>query len=332
MLLFLDFDGVLRRKHAPLYRLEASIVERLAAVLREYPEVRIVVTSSWTDAYSLEHIRGLFPADIAARILGKTPRDKSATEHTRHREVAAYLRRLGVATLWVALDDDPLHYPKHAPLVPGRPRDRPGCGRCLVAEAALRERARSIPGNASLWGVTKARSNRRSQCSRLASLTSLSPRTAVLIRLLGSVQHRDKRLEIASVRSSHVAVPHQLHPLPRVVVLFLAFGAGRTIEKAHVVARCTGFCRREVQLDIAESSADGVRRCRCGFPAIALADMEPNLPVAWMSPDAFNHSCQRLARVLLPHPGTRLSRGCDPDVVGVVGPSTDQEPVCLTAR
>ena len=117
MLLFLDFDGVLRRKQAPLYRLEASLVERLAAVLREYPEVGIVVTSSWTDAYSLDHIKGLFPSDLALRILGKTPRVRGDVEHARYREVLAYLRRSGMATPWVALDDDPLHYPENAPVV-----------------------------------------------------------------------------------------------------------------------------------------------------------------------------------------------------------------------
>jgi hypothetical protein len=46
MLLFLDSDGVLRRTQAPLYKLEPALVARLAALLDEYPEVRVVVTSS----------------------------------------------------------------------------------------------------------------------------------------------------------------------------------------------------------------------------------------------------------------------------------------------
>lgn len=117
MLLFLDFDGVLRRKQAPLYKLEAALVERLAGLLREYSEVEVIVTSSWTDAYSLKHIKGLFPPDIASRIVGQTPRASSDSDHARHREVLVYLSRVAGAGPWVALDDDPLNYPEHAPVV-----------------------------------------------------------------------------------------------------------------------------------------------------------------------------------------------------------------------
>ena len=116
MLLFLDFDGVLRRKQAPLYKLERALVERLAELLREYPEVEVVVTSTWTDAFSLKQIKDLFPQYISSRIVGKTERTLRNDDHARYNEVLAYLH--GVPkTAWVALDDDPLHYPGHTPLV-----------------------------------------------------------------------------------------------------------------------------------------------------------------------------------------------------------------------
>jgi hypothetical protein len=85
MLLFLDFDGVLRRKQAPLYCVEQTLLDRLVVSLREYPEVSVVITSSWTEAFSLEEIKRLFPADIASRILGKTPRVQTQSEHRSSR-------------------------------------------------------------------------------------------------------------------------------------------------------------------------------------------------------------------------------------------------------
>ena len=117
MLLFLDFDGVLRRKQAPLFRLEAALVERLVGLLREYPAVEIVVTSSWTDAYPLEQIKRLFPSDIAARIVGKTTRASINDDHARYNEVLAYLDRSAESNPWVALDDDPLNFPGAAPVI-----------------------------------------------------------------------------------------------------------------------------------------------------------------------------------------------------------------------
>jgi|SRR5215471_618472 len=117
MLLFLDFDGVLRRKQAPLYKLESDLVQLLIGLLREYSRVEVVVTSSWTDAYPLNQIKELFPRDISLRIVGKTTRRSSQDEHARYREVLAYLDRFADPPPWVALDDDPLNYPDHAAVV-----------------------------------------------------------------------------------------------------------------------------------------------------------------------------------------------------------------------
>ena len=92
-------------------------MERLVELLREYPEVEVVITSSWTDAYPLKHIKDLFPPDVASRILGKTVRELSNDDHSRYREILVYLRSVPGSVPWVALDDDPLNYPKQAPVV-----------------------------------------------------------------------------------------------------------------------------------------------------------------------------------------------------------------------
>src|SRR5205809_682608 len=108
MILFLDFDGVLRRSSAPRYQLENRCREPFEALMREYPDVRIVITSSWREAYSLAQIKGHFSADIAGRILGVTPIAQDRHGCYRHREVLAFLKRGNLESEpWVAVDDDP---------------------------------------------------------------------------------------------------------------------------------------------------------------------------------------------------------------------------------
>jgi hypothetical protein len=143
MLLFLDFDGVLRRKQAPLYCVEQTLLDRLVVSLREYPEVSVVITSSWTEAFSLEDIKRLFTSDNSSRILGETPRVQTLSEHRRHIEVSAYLRRAGLAQEWVAVDDDPLNYPPQAPVV----LVDPGTGLDAAAVAALERYFNEARGN-----------------------------------------------------------------------------------------------------------------------------------------------------------------------------------------
>lgn len=63
MFLFLDFDGVLHPE--PLYG-DGELFCRLPlleALLREFPEVSIVVSSTWRDTRTVEELRKLFSAD-----------------------------------------------------------------------------------------------------------------------------------------------------------------------------------------------------------------------------------------------------------------------------
>lgn len=113
MLIFLDLDGVLRRRTAPLYKLEPALVQTFEDTVRGLPGAQIVITSSWREAFSLREIRGHFSPDIASRIVGVTPVSQTQEGFPRHREVLAYLkRRTTTAEKWIAIDDDPLHYPK----------------------------------------------------------------------------------------------------------------------------------------------------------------------------------------------------------------------------
>ena len=117
-ILFLDLDGVLRRRTSPLYELDRDLVANLESILRAFTDVQVVITSSWREAFSLAELRKHFAADIAARIVGVTPSSKSREGFYRHREVLAYLKHKGAAAdSWLAVDDDREHYPPDAPVL-----------------------------------------------------------------------------------------------------------------------------------------------------------------------------------------------------------------------
>lgn len=111
MILFLDFDGVLHE----LDRLMGifSREEHLAHVLRDYPQIEIVVSSAWRQDYTLQNIRTFFLTDLRNRIVGITPtleiHDAGDIAGSRYREILTYLD--GNAADWLALDDDAILFP-----------------------------------------------------------------------------------------------------------------------------------------------------------------------------------------------------------------------------
>jgi len=85
-LIFLDFDGVLHsvRSNARLF----EHVARLAEMLAPYPEVRVVVSSSWRHAHEEDALQG-FLRPLAERLLGVTPKLAGAL---RQDEIKAWLQ------------------------------------------------------------------------------------------------------------------------------------------------------------------------------------------------------------------------------------------------
>lgn len=127
LLLYLDFDGVLHhedvRQHprrgiylnAPSeYRLcqHAPLLESL---LRPYPAVRIVLSTSWVRALGYSRTVKRLPPDLRERVIG-------ATYHSKMHERAFAMLPRGVQVLddverrtprdWLALDDDASGWPK----------------------------------------------------------------------------------------------------------------------------------------------------------------------------------------------------------------------------
>lgn len=118
MLIFLDFDGVLRRRASTPMVFDADCLACFEAAVRAIPKARIVITSSWRDIETLSEIRIRFSPDIALRVIGMVGYVLTSDDFPRHREVLAYLKNEGLeGQPWVALEDDPVAYPASAPVL-----------------------------------------------------------------------------------------------------------------------------------------------------------------------------------------------------------------------
>ena len=115
MILFLDFDGVLHQEYiadtAPgAVRSESdfSCLPRFEAVMRDFPQVDIVISSAWRETNSLDALRKLFSSDIANRIVSVTPILPLSIDARREREILAWLSMSGrESETIVAVDDWP---------------------------------------------------------------------------------------------------------------------------------------------------------------------------------------------------------------------------------
>ncbi len=103
ILLFLDFDGVLHP--APPHNRDVGVfscLEKFEAVLRDFPELKIVISSSWREQFDLDMMRSFFADDIAARIIGVLPSPWTS----RQKEIKHYLAENNFSALpWIVLDD-----------------------------------------------------------------------------------------------------------------------------------------------------------------------------------------------------------------------------------
>jgi len=103
MILFLDFDGVLH----PLNRATGTFarVPHFEQVMRDYPEVDIVISSAWREEHSIEALRLVFSEDFRHRIIDVTP-ILANKPHLREAEILSWLRDVGREyESWLALDD-----------------------------------------------------------------------------------------------------------------------------------------------------------------------------------------------------------------------------------
>ena len=131
MYLFLDYDGVLnpdavyleRRRpvlHAPgeLFQWSPPLIE----ALEPFPEVQIVLSTSWVRYRGYSRAKHVLPLELSRRVVGATyhsgmsrrPQDEGGFQLpvcwwdrvTRYQQIVAYVQRAGVKD-WLAIDDHP---------------------------------------------------------------------------------------------------------------------------------------------------------------------------------------------------------------------------------
>lgn len=110
--LFLDFDGVMHPEFCHESKHFVHL-ETFEAVMRAAPHVEVVISSTWRQKRSLDELKALFTADVAARIVGTTPLyaqldgvPDSLQGYEREAECKSWLRQHGRVTQeWLALDD-----------------------------------------------------------------------------------------------------------------------------------------------------------------------------------------------------------------------------------
>ncbi|MCB1939235.1 MAG: hypothetical protein KDF24_10210 [Rhodocyclaceae bacterium] len=116
---FLDFDGVTH----PWREVEDfRCLPRIEAVLREFEEARIVITSDWRTVFSQTRLAARFAEDIRPRIAGVTPlllpKNGRSFFGLREAEARQWLaaHKAGDAA-WLAIDDAPGNWPTRARLI-----------------------------------------------------------------------------------------------------------------------------------------------------------------------------------------------------------------------
>lgn len=110
--LFLDFDGVLHPEFCHESR-HFSCLPFLEQVLRQVPDVDVVISSTWRLQWPVEQLRSRFSPDVAHRVIGATPQftdledvPDSLLGYEREAECQAWLRAHDRAVFpWLAVDD-----------------------------------------------------------------------------------------------------------------------------------------------------------------------------------------------------------------------------------
>lgn len=145
-ILFVDFDGVLHPEfcHESKHFMHRDTFE---AVVRTFPNIELVISSTWRLQRPLDVLKKLFSEDVAARVIGTTPLYAELDDvpdtlegYQREAECRSWLRRHGrVAQEWMALDDRSWNFRPFNPnvfLVDGHVGLNAEAARTLVARLA----------------------------------------------------------------------------------------------------------------------------------------------------------------------------------------------------
>jgi hypothetical protein len=125
--LYLDFDGVLHHENVMWHHRKGPYLKAppeyvlfqhsdlLASMLQPYPEIKIVLSTSWARVYGCDKAAKRLPAALRARVIGATFHSQMYepwfVDAPRGMQVWGDVVRRKPRD-WLALDDDYLHWPK----------------------------------------------------------------------------------------------------------------------------------------------------------------------------------------------------------------------------
>ncbi len=122
MIIFLDFDGVLRRNSDPIGELNPNILKLFESTILNISEITktgIVISSDWRISNEFEQLKIMFPNSIADLIFGCTPYIAQPCEYERFVEITMFFEENEhlANEKWIAIDDREYYFPDHAPLL-----------------------------------------------------------------------------------------------------------------------------------------------------------------------------------------------------------------------
>lgn len=121
VILFVDFDGVLHPRYED-QSVPADVafchLPRFEAVMRDFPGVEIVISSTWREQFGFDELRAWFSSDIARRITATAllPKHHAPPPMVERREweITSWLNANGRQNEpWIALDDAAWQFKHH---------------------------------------------------------------------------------------------------------------------------------------------------------------------------------------------------------------------------
>jgi hypothetical protein len=105
--LFLDFDGVLHGTEYHSIHFE-HLQKWMNCLLPYQKDIQVIISSSWREEHSFEHLLNFFPKNFRNFIQGITPTlPENMKDGMREKEILLYLEEHHLKNEpWIALDDD----------------------------------------------------------------------------------------------------------------------------------------------------------------------------------------------------------------------------------
>ncbi len=125
-IIFLDYDGVLHpdqvvndRRLGVILRCDGHNLfehtELLLSLLEPYPEIKIVLSTSWVRVLGFDQAKNRLPAELQERVVGATY-SESMSEYfaglSRYDQISDYVNEHEI-TDWIAIDDDGEGWPEN---------------------------------------------------------------------------------------------------------------------------------------------------------------------------------------------------------------------------